>query len=469
MKTNRRRFLTTLGATASATLLAPSVFDFKLLAGSPFVRPNVATLKATGPILTGYSTAITAMQALPANDVRHWNNQAAIHYTTLSPPPGSDWDMCQHGTHFFWAWHRMYLYWWERIVRKYSGDPSWALPYWNWTANPHLPAPFRMPKIGNPLFTSNRDSNMNSGAGSIPATDSAYTLPLSGDFANLDYYSAQSAVESSPHNVIHGDVGGATGWMSYIDMAAMDPIFYLHHSNIDRLWDLWLAQGGGRADPTSDSTWTTQVYNFYDENGATQSMTPCDILNAAAQLNYKYAGEPAQVTQTCGVIPIWLFRYIVLLVVPFPTPPIGPDPYIVEVSLANVLPELQKVLSNPLQQVLLELDGVQTAKPPAATWEVYVGLPAGVAPDPTSPFYVGKLGLFGKGVRAGFPHGFAPATLRFNATTALAAVVNSGGESAPISFFSKGIVVDGKQLPGNPQSDVTVTQAVFRVQTRSRQ
>jgi hypothetical protein len=462
MKTNRRRFLTTLGATASATLLAPSVFDFKLLAGGPFVRPNVATLTATDPILTGYETAITAMRGLAATDVRNWLYQAGIHWTPNLPM--ADQDMCQHGTQFFWAWHRMYLYWWERIVRKYSGNPNWALPYWNWTANPHLPAPFRNTK--SVLYTVNRDANMNSGAGSIPATDSAYTLPLSSDFSNFDYFSAQSAVEMSPHNVIHGDVGGFTGWMASISTAAMDPIFYLHHSNIDRLWDLWLAQGGGRADPTSTTTWTTQVYNFYDENGATHAMTPCDILNAAAQLNYEYAGEPPQVTQSCGVIPIWIFRYLVLLVVPFPQPPIGPDPYIVQVSLANVLPELEKILSNPLQQVLVELDGVQTAKPPGATWEVYVGLPAGVAPDPSSPFYVGKMGLFAKGIAG---HGLGPATLRFNATKALAEVVNSGGESAPISFFCKGIVVDGKQLPGNPQSDVLVTQARLLVQTRSRQ
>jgi tyrosinase len=360
----------------------------------------------------------------------------------------------------------MYLYWWERIVRKYSGDPNWALPYWNWTKETKLPAPFRV--VTSNLYTVNRDTNMNNGTGSLPATDVAYTLPLSTDFSNLDYYSAQSAVEMSPHNVIHGDVGGATGWMSYIDMAAQDPIFYLHHANIDRLWDLWLAQGGGRSDPTNDSTWTTQVYKFYDEDGNSVSMTPCDILNAATQLNYEYEGEPPQVTQSCGTIPIWLFKYIILLVVPFPQPPIGPDPYIVQMGLANVLPQLEKILGNSLQQVFLELDGVQTAKPPGASWEVYVGLPAGVAATPSSPFYVGKMGLFSRGVKLG-NRNFQTATLRFNATKALKTVVAAGGENAPISFFCKGIVVDGKQQPGRPQSDVTVAGARLVVQTRSRQ
>ena len=35
--------------------------------------------------------------------------------------------------------------------------------------------------------------------------------------------------------------------------AAQDPIFWLHHANIDRLWNHWLQQGGGRADPTDSA------------------------------------------------------------------------------------------------------------------------------------------------------------------------------------------------------------------------
>jgi len=41
--------------------------------------------------------------------------------------------MTYTGLDFFFSWHRMYLYWFERIVRRMSGDDTWALPYWNWT------------------------------------------------------------------------------------------------------------------------------------------------------------------------------------------------------------------------------------------------------------------------------------------------------------------------------------------------
>jgi hypothetical protein len=198
-------------------------------------------------------------------------------------------------------------------------------------------------------------------------------------------------------------------------------------------------------------------------------MTPCDVLNAAAQLNYRYEGEPTQVKQSCGVIPIWIFKYLVLLNIPFPPVPIGPDPYTVAVDISKVEQQLANILNNPLQEVFLELDGVATDKQPGATWEVYVGLPAGAVPDPTSPYYVGQLALFGRGVRSDTVKQFQPATLRFNATKALAQVVATGGGSAPISFFCKGILLRGKQQAGKPNSLVTVPSAVFRVQTRSRQ
>jgi tyrosinase len=32
---------------------------------------------------------------------------------------------------------------------------------------------------------------------------------------------------------------GGDGWMSDPDKAALDPIFWLHHANIDRLWAAW--------------------------------------------------------------------------------------------------------------------------------------------------------------------------------------------------------------------------------------
>jgi hypothetical protein len=210
------------------------------------------------------------------------------------------------------------------------------------------------------------------------------------------------------------------------------------------------------------------VFDFFDETGATQSMTPCDILEAANQLNYTYQGEPAQVAQTCGTIPIWVFRYLVLLNIPFPTAPIDGDPYMVPVSLSSVIQNLESILKNADQQVYLTLQGVQTKTQPGVTWEVYMGLPIGVAPVITSPYYVGKLSLFGPGVHNQAHGTFKAATPTFNVTKALRTIVEAGAESAPISFYARGILVDGKPVTPQVLSDVTVASAVLKVGTRSQ-
>ena len=77
------------------------------------------------------------------------------------------------------------------------------------------------------------------------------------------------SLESLPHNVIHGAIGGVApggdpndwrdfGLMSMPITAALDPIFWLHHANIDRLWSVWLRDAlSSTRTPTSDlARWT---------------------------------------------------------------------------------------------------------------------------------------------------------------------------------------------------------------------
>ncbi len=53
------------------------------------------------------------------------------------------------------------------------------------------------------------------------------------------------------HNSIHGWVGGVPGQMSYPRYSPFDPIFYLHHCNIDRLWTMWQLDGHANEYPTT--------------------------------------------------------------------------------------------------------------------------------------------------------------------------------------------------------------------------
>ena len=35
-------------------------------------------------------------------------------------------------------------------------------------------------------------------------------------------------------------LGGATGFMGGFSTAPLDPLFWMHHCNIDRLWEVWV-------------------------------------------------------------------------------------------------------------------------------------------------------------------------------------------------------------------------------------
>jgi hypothetical protein len=77
--------------------------------------------------------------------------------------------------------------------------------------------------------------------------------------AMATYPQFQDAVESGTgltssnqmHNGMHGWIGGFFGQMSNPAVSPFDPIFYLHHCNIDRLWAMWQLDGHANEFPTS--------------------------------------------------------------------------------------------------------------------------------------------------------------------------------------------------------------------------
>ncbi|TKY65558.1 Polyphenol oxidase [Spatholobus suberectus] len=78
------------------------------------------------------------------------------------------------------------------------------------------------------------------------------------------------SVEAAPHNTVHTWVGSADV-QNHEDMgtfytAARDPVFYPHHSNLDRMWEIWKTLDGGRKDYIDDPDWLDSGFFFYDEN-----------------------------------------------------------------------------------------------------------------------------------------------------------------------------------------------------------
>lgn len=78
------------------------------------------------PIIEWYARAVAAMQSRDRNDPTSWRYLATIHDTE-----------CQHYSWFFLPWHRIYLHYFERVIRQtiadLGGPSDWALPYWNYS------------------------------------------------------------------------------------------------------------------------------------------------------------------------------------------------------------------------------------------------------------------------------------------------------------------------------------------------
>lgn len=246
------------------------------------IRKNVNSL--TQAEINAIKVGLLKMKALPYTNPTSFLYQTAIHGTTL-PDNLQSWNTCHRAGEglFFFAWHRMYLYFFERILRHKSGRADLTLPYWNYLTDPVLPAPYRENSPGNPLYMT-RNAAIN-GGGALPAS---IITAFNNSLALIPYYTFQSNLNSGPHGSVHTTVNGA---MAVVNTAAVDPVFWLHHSEIDRLWEVWRAMCNGRANPT-DATWLNKSYVFFDEFGNQVTLTGSQVVEISSQLNYKYDDLP---------------------------------------------------------------------------------------------------------------------------------------------------------------------------------
>lgn len=296
---------------------------------SPLVRQDIWKLEESGPwhpVTLAYARAIRVMQERAASDPTSWVYQASVHEIPREENPGDTEDpwrgQCQHQSWFFLPWHRLYLAYFERILRSIVKDlpdapadvrDGWALPYWDYARGgptDGLPPAFRTPQLpdgsDNPLFIPARDDHINQGWGLPPQAVSAQRAMQETEFfepagrpsgfggSMTSWHHAGAggvpgALEMTPHNIVHGLVGGSDandepGFMGSFDRAPLDPIFWLHHCNIDRLWVVWRSQG---KDP-SEITWLDKDFYFHDEAGTPVKVAPRDAVDTIANLGYTY-------------------------------------------------------------------------------------------------------------------------------------------------------------------------------------
>jgi tyrosinase len=151
---------------------------------------------------------------------------------------------CTHHVPYFLTWHRGYLALFERELRRVSGDPALNLPYWNYYEDPSIPAEFTDPSPWNPLYSDRINTNV---SGALTTDPFAATVTqYQGSTSSFEYM-----LENKPHDPVHDLIGSTMATMD----SPLDPIFWLHHANIDRLLNAWVAAGGGRAMPASTSAY----------------------------------------------------------------------------------------------------------------------------------------------------------------------------------------------------------------------
>lgn len=357
---SRRRFLKT-----SAVALAASGLPLgSLAAQSPYVRYSMTSTQGKA-MLVSYRKAIRAMMALPATDPQNWYRNALIH--TLD---------CPHGNWWFLPWHRGFIGWFERTCRKLSGDPNFALPFWDWTADPFVPADFfgaddildvTSPsyiktfaefesKYKAPLqtFYSGLTSGQKSQLATRPGGECAGFNTVDELFVNCKTYFYEGAaarcltkaapsfaappaacvtgcngtpqavsaetvgaalepatfvpfgsypapyhntpnvhfgvLENQPHNLVHNCTGG---FMSDF-LSTVDPLFFMHHSNIDRLWNIWTRKQQAAGQPTLPvgcefDAWSKEPFLFYvDGDGRPLTSGQAGEYAEIGQFNYTY-------------------------------------------------------------------------------------------------------------------------------------------------------------------------------------
>ena len=148
------------------------------------------------------------------------------------------------GTQRFLPWHRIYLHDLEQMLQTH--DPKITIPYWDWANDQSIPPWLQnfTPTVwvnGNPVSVVRQPGALRP---SLPDQIDVDKVEAQTTFtAFTDPVPQQPYGLEGLHNFVHVWIGGT---MASIPTAPADPIFWLNHANVDRLWDLWQKKNPGK-------------------------------------------------------------------------------------------------------------------------------------------------------------------------------------------------------------------------------
>lgn len=273
-------------------------------------RRSLAGLAWNDPIVASYRDAVGIMKQKPDSDPFSWVSLAKIHGTDPNT-----YHFCPHGDWYFLPWHRAYTAMYERVVRKLTSNPGFAMPYWDWTSNPLMPQMFLTPTTpdGKPNWLCVTEQGWTrTWPANKPMPPEIVGPAVLKDILNAQGYEnfgtsrnpaqnnldpswvprgggAQGILEARPHNLVHNNVGG---WMPTAS-SPRDPLFFMHHSNIDRIWALWNVNHTNSTNPL----WTKMRFadNFLNVDGSAWSPAVSELY-VPEKLGYTYGLSAQQIT-----------------------------------------------------------------------------------------------------------------------------------------------------------------------------
>jgi tyrosinase len=478
----RRDFLKTSLATAGVAALPAGL----ALAESPakYRRYNVTSPQGQ-KALASYAKGVQAMLNLPADHAQNWFRNAFIHLMD-----------CPHGNWWFYVWHRGYLGYFEQTIRTLSKDPSFAMPYWDWTQLAQIPdsmfngvltptdsaytrytkdigtfTAFVRPSLmqyWNRLSKAQRDqlntrgytsfdAMWNDVTGYTPSLPPPHINPENMAFAQTPIaryltlknpkLSAQvtynvspfmvysgllptsfydpinqisfnssmtkshntapsgntlfSTLEGFPHNSTHNYIGGvgpipSGPWGNMTNnLSPVDPIFFLHHSNMDRLWDVWTRKQQALKlpylpDAAERPTYDKELFLFYVNSEGHQVGTSI-AREFISKTRFDYDYEPGfgeeLVKSSSHVLTAKHAKAMV-------KGSMKGNTATMMISESEVNTHLTDTV--PTSLIALVTVPRPTATSPHRNFDVLVGAPADATDvTPDSPYYAGTIAFFG--------------------------------------------------------------------------
>jgi hypothetical protein len=476
MTLSRRQAIKLLGVSAASLLTAGGSSAGP--ATMPLPRMPLEEFVQSRRLVAALRRGVRAMKRRKPSDPLSWFYQAAIHAVTpdaigkaAAQDPGVGgvfqkryWNQCPHfgeNSANFLPWHRAYTYHFEKILRMHTEEEDdFSLPYWNYTekSNRKFPKEFGIEHLDgnlsnndpdniNPLYLKERDYYFTgyehpfaTGLPLLELSDMAVdiTLPmnaevffgeteregLGGGIADEDP-STRGLLESYPHDQIHRTVGGiigdTVGAMATPPTAAFDPVFWVHHSNIDRLWAEWACKPGKKWGKLPSSYWFNErAWFFYDVDGKVVNEPRKAYFDyRALGIRFKYEDPDCKPLTLPDVMKTPLAN-LVATVKAVTVVAEGPKSFTVLSAQRSVVPvgkEMRQRLNEPLkamkaranggnaaQRLVLRLQGVQLGTVQGTGFDVHLTTNPNAELTRADKSFVGSIALFRHGHHGAADH-----------------------------------------------------------------